>query len=449
MTTAGARRPRCVVIGGGLAGALAAVCLARRGWEVEVHEMRPDPRLSDGPRGRSINLAISARGIDALARVGLAEAIMRHAVPMRGRMVHDANGARHFQPYDKDPSRCINSISRAGLNVALLEAAAREPGARVHYGHKCVEVDLDAPAAEFVDADGTTARAEGDLLLGADGAFSVLRRRMQRMDRFDYSQDYLSHGYKELCIPPAPAGGFALEPNALHIWPRRSFMMIALPNEDGSFTCTLFAPFQGPNGFDSLREPAQARAFFTREFADALPLMPTLVDDFFANPTSSLVTVRCAPWHHGGMALLIGDAAHAVVPFYGQGMNAAFEDVVALDDCLARAGDDETDRERAFRELHARRKPNVDALADLAIANFLEMRDHVGTASFRRHKAIERALHRFLPFWYVPLYTMVSFTLTPYAEAIARARRQDRLARWLAAILFVAAVAAVLAATAT
>jgi len=420
--------PHFVLIGGGLGGALLATYLGRAGHKVDLYERRSDPGAGNFVGGRSINLALSTRGIDALQRVGLADDILQFAIPMRGRMIHGRVDHLHFQPYDTDPSRCINSIGRAALNSTTIAAAKRFPNVRVHFNHRCTDLDLDRPAAQLVNAETNQAlETAGGLLVGVDGAFSAVRRAMQRLDRFDYRQDFLEHGYKELTIPPAADGSWRMEKNALHIWPRKSFMMIALPNPDGSFTCTLFWPFEGPSSFASIRGDDDVRRFFDREFPDAVPLMPTLLDDFRHNPTGSMVTIRCRPWQHGGRVVLLGDAAHAVVPFYGQGMNAAFEDCVVFDECLKQFG---PDWDRAFREYEARRRPNVDALADLAIENFVEMRDKTGTRAFRAHKKVERTLHRLLPGLYTPLYTMVSFTRTPYAEAVKRAGRQDRIVRW-------------------
>ncbi len=424
------------LIGSGLAGGLLAGFLGRRGYEVDLFERRSDPRAGNTVGGRSINLALSTRGIHALQQLGIAEEVLQHAIPMRGRMIHDKSGALHFSQYDRDPQKCINSIGRGALNTAVLEAAQRYPNVRVQFDHRCVGVDLDEPAAELVRGDtNETVHARGDAILGVDGAFSAVRAGMQRLNRFEYSQSYLAHGYKELTIPPTADGGWTMEKHALHIWPRKSFMMIALPNPDGSFTCTLFWEFEGPRSFATTRSPDDFRRFFEEEFPDAVPLMPTLLDDFRDNPTGSLVTVRCAPWHYQDKVALVGDAAHAVVPFYGQGMNAAFEDCVVLDECLAEFPND---RGRAFAEYSARRKDNADALADLAVQNFIEMRDKTASPVFRAKKKLDHFLEGVLPGIYLPLYAMVSFTRIPYAEAARKARRQDR-------IVFAALVASVLA----
>jgi len=436
-----------VLIGSGLAGGLLAAYLGRRGYEVDLYERRADPREGNIVGGRSINLAISTRGIDALEQIGIADEALRHAIPMRGRMIHDRSGALHFSPYDVDPKNCINSIGRGALNTAVIEAAQRYPNVRVYFNHKCTDVDLDSATAHletsFVAAgspqdesvrmaDVSAANSEnqiisahGDAVIGVDGAFSAVRQSMQmQISGFEYDESYLAHGYKELTIPPAPDGSWRMEKNALHIWPRKSFMMIALPNPDSSFTCTLFWEFEGQRSFATTKTDDDVRRFFEEEFPDAVPLMPTLLDDFKNNPTGSLVTIRCAPWFYRDKVCLVGDAAHAVVPFYGQGMNAAFEDCFVLDECLKEFPDN---RERAFAEYFSRRKVNADALADLAIGNFIEMRDKTASKMFRAKKKLDHLLEAALPGIYLPLYTMVTFTRIPYAQAARRAKRQDRM----------------------
>lgn len=415
--------PKFTLIGSGLAGGLLGGFLGRRGIEVDLFERRADPRVGNTVGGRSINLALSTRGIHALQQLGIAEEVLQHAIPMRGRMIHDKTGALHFSPYDRDPSKCINSIGRGALNTAVIEAAQRYPNVRVQFNHRCTEVDLDEPAAQLVETETNgSVIARGDAIIGVDGAFSAVRGAMQRLNRFEYSQSYLAHGYKELTIPPAIDGAWQMEKHALHIWPRKSFMMIALPNPDGSFTCTLFWEFEGPRSFATVRTDDEVRRFFGEEFPDAVPMMPSLLEDYRENPTGSLVTIRCAPWHYQDKVVLAGDAAHAVVPFYGQGMNASFEDCVVLDECLAEFPDD---RARAFAEYSTRRIENADALADLALENFIEMRDKTASPVFRAKKKLDHWLEGVLPGMYLPLYTMVSFTRIPYAEAARRARVQD------------------------
>jgi kynurenine 3-monooxygenase len=413
------------LIGSGLAGGMMAAFLGRRGHGVNLYERRGDPHAGNLVGGRSINLALSTRGIHALQQLGIADEVLQHAIPMRGRMIHDRDGELHFTPYDRDPAKCINSIGRGALNTVTIDAAQRYPNVRVHFNHQCTGVDLEEPSAQLRNTEtGESLVSRADAIIGVDGAFSIVRRAMQRLDRFNYSQSYLAHGYKELTIPPSDDRGWRMEKHALHIWPRKSFMMIALPNPDGSFTCTLFWEFEGPRSFGGMRSDDDVRRFFGEEFADAVPLMPSLLEDFRHNPTGSLVTVRCAPWHYRDKATLVGDAAHAVVPFYGQGMNAAFEDCVVLDECLAEFPHD---RERAFRCYFERRKANADALADLALQNFVEMRDKTASRAFRAKKKLDHALEGLLPGKYLPLYTMVSFTRIPYAEAQRRARLQDAI----------------------
>ena len=413
-----------VLIGSGLAGGLLAAYLGRRGYDVDLYERRADPREGNIVGGRSINLAISTRGIHALEQIGIADETLRYAIPMRGRMIHDKSGALHFAPYDVDPKNCINSIGRASLNTTVIEAAQRYPSVRVHFNRKCTDVDLTEAICRLETETGKLA-VGGDAVIGVDGAFSAVRASMQRnIDSFQYNESYLAHGYKELTIPPAPDGSWLIEKNALHIWPRKSFMMIALPNPDGSFTCTLFWEFEGPRSFTTTRTDDDVRHFFDEEFPDAVPLMPTLLDDFKNNPTGSLVTIRCAPWYYRDRVCLLGDAAHAVVPFYGQGMNAAFEDCIVLDECLGKFADN---RERAFAQYFERRKENADALADLAIGNFIEMRDKTTSRAFRAKKKLDHLLEAALPGVYLPLYTMVTFTRIPYAQAARRARLQDRI----------------------
>ena len=416
-----------------------ALLLGRDGYQVDVYERRPDPRRAGAEAGRSINLAISARGLHALDQVGLKDEILAMAVPMRGRMIHDGSGNLTFQAYGTR-HQAINSVSRAGLNIALLNAASRLPQVRMHFGLRCTGIDLERTQLEFTSQEGDLSRVyAADTIIGADGAFSAIRSQMQQRELFDYSQSYLAHGYKELYIPPKPGGGFQMEPNALHIWPRGGFMMIALPNQDGSFTCTLFWAFEGGNSFANLRGPDDVLRFFQETYPDAVPLMPTLAHDFFANPTGSLVTIRCSPWHLRDKVVLLGDAAHAIVPFYGQGANAAFEDCVVLAERLKA---NPHNRLAAFEQYDSTRKPNADAISALALANFIEMRDRVASPLFRFKKKVEKLLHALFPRSFIPLYTMVSFTTIPYAEAVKRAARQDRALKWGIGVLVLAILAA-------
>ena len=402
---------RIAVVGAGLAGCLLATLLGRRGLAVDVYERRDDPRRAGAERGRSINLAISARGLDALGRVGLDERTLDDALPMRGRTLHSRTGGLAFQSYSADGTRAINSISRAGLNHALLDRAEETPGVRLHFGRRLTGVDADTGELAF---DGHTARA--DVVLGADGAYSAVRRSIQH--GMDLHQDFLPHGYKELTIP-ARGGEFALDPGSLHIWPRGASMMIALPNTDRSFTCTLF---WDKADFAALDTPERVRAEFRERYPDAVDLMPTLVEDYLANPVGSLVTVRCRPWVRGRVAL-VGDAAHAIVPFFGQGANCAFEDCVELDRSLTAAGGHWP---AALVRYQEQRKANADAIADMALANFVEMSEKVASPVFRGQTKVRHALERALGGRYVSRYELVSFTTIPYAEIDGRIRSQDR-----------------------
>ena len=430
-----------VLIGSGLAGGLLAAYLGRRGYDVDLYERRADPREGNMVGGRSINLALSTRGIQALEQIGIADKVLKHAIPMRGRMIHPARAGDRiiFAPYDIDPNKHINSIGRAALNTTVIEAAQRYPNVRVHFNHKCIGVDIDSATARlFNTSTNQPLSASADSIIGVDGAFSAVRQSMQlKIGNFQYDESYLAHGYKELTIPPGPNGSWQMEKNALHIWPRKSFMMIALPNPDGSFTCTLFWEFEGPRSFATTKTDDDIRRFFEEEFPDAVPLMPNLLDDFRNNPTGSLVTIRCAPWFYKDRVALVGDAAHAVVPFYGQGMNAAFEDCVVLDECLEKFPHD---RHRAFAEYFERRKVNADALADLALENFIEMRDKTASRAFRAKKKLDHFLEAALPGIYLPLYTMVTFTRIPYAEAARRAQLQDRIIMYSGLVTLIALI---------
>ena len=421
---------RVAVVGAGLSGCLFATLLAQRGLTVDLYERRADPRLTGEERGRSINLAISARGLDALARIGLADHALSDALPMRGRTLHSRRGELGYQSYSADGRRAINSISRAGLNAALLDRAEVEPGVTVHFGHRLVDLDADSGTLTVVGPAGEH-EVHADLVVGCDGAYSAVRRALQFSEGFDFSQTFLPYGYKELHIP-ARDGDFALDPESLHIWPRGSSMMIALPNVDRSFTCTLFWPKEGPDGFAALSSGGEILDYFRATYPDAVPLMPTLVDDFQHNPVGSLVTVRCAPWVRGRVALL-GDAAHAILPFFGQGANCAFEDCVVLDELLA---DPTLDLPGALSRFEQLRAPNTDAIAKMAQENFVEMSDRVNSRLFQWQNNARHMLERRLPGRYVSRYELVSFTTMPYAQIGGRVRRQDQ------AVLGVAGAAA-------
>jgi kynurenine 3-monooxygenase len=425
--------PVFTILGGGLVGPLLAALLGRDGHRVRLYEMRPDPRETGRGGGRSINLALSVRGTHALGQIGLLDRVRAEGIPMRGRMMHAVDGSLTFQPYGTEEDQVLLSVSRGRLNEILLDAARAHSNVEVHFEQKVVDVDPDAGTVDLLDLrSGESRRIDGGIVVGADGAYSKVRAALMRRERFDYRQDYLEYGYKELTLPPAPGGGFAMEREALHIWPRHTYMMIALPNVDATYTCTLFWPYRGPVSFESVAGGAAASAFFGRIFPDVLPLLPDLAGEYERNPVGSLVTVRCRPWRAGGTAVLIGDAAHAVVPFYGQGLNAGFEDcTVFMESLRAHA----PDWERAFADYEARRKENTDALAELAVENFVEMRDKTGSRRFLWRKRTERVLHRLFPRWYLPLYGMITFSRIPYAEARRRGPRQDRALLIAAGIL--------------
>ncbi|MGW3788887.1 FAD-dependent oxidoreductase [Micromonospora chokoriensis] len=436
------QRDEVAIIGAGLAGCLAACFLARRGYPVALYERRSDPRDGTAERGRSINLALSERGLDALRRIGLAEQVMTDALPMRGRMIHPVEGEQQFQSYSAAGDRAINSISRGALNNALLDEAAALPGVRVVFDHRLVGLDPTDGSLSFDTPQGTVA-AKAAVVLGADGAGSAVREQLLAYGLLDERVDFLDYGYKELTIPPL-GGDFALDPDALHIWPRGTSMMIALPNPDRSFTCTLFWPNDGAGSFASLTGPAEIEQHFAEHYPDVVPLAPDLVDDYQQNPVGVLGTVRCTPWQVNGTVGLLGDAAHAIVPFYGQGANCAFEDVVELDRCLDECTDDWA---AALPLFQRRRQENAEAIATMALTNFVEMRDKVASPVFQARRRVEHALERALPGRYVSQYELVSFSTTPYAEVRRRVRRQHRVLGAVvggAAVLLVGAIGAAL-----
>jgi kynurenine 3-monooxygenase len=413
------------LIGAGLAGSLLSILLARRGFEVRLFEARPDMRTHTVDGGRSINLALSARGLHALDRAGIRDDILPLTIPMRGRLVHDLDGALHFVPYGQRPSEVIRSVSRAELNRRLMTAAEATGRVRIRFETRCTGLDFPERRLHLRDeARGQEETATTTRVIGCDGAGSAVREAMRRAGAVRYEPDFIEHGYKELTIPPAPDGGWRIEKHALHIWPRRDFMLIALPNLDGSFTCTLFLRREGRLSFAALATEPDVRSFFEAHFPDAVPLIPRLTEDFFENPVGALGTVRCEPWHYEDAAVILGDAAHAIVPFFGQGMNCAFEDCVALDACIAEA---DGDWEQVFTRFEAERKPNADAIATLSLRNFIEMRDRVADPKFLLRKKLEFELERRHPGVFIPAYSMVSFHRIPYAEVLRRGEIQERI----------------------
>ena len=412
------------LIGAGLNGPLLAILLMRRGYAVEINERRPDMRQVRMSAGRSINLAISTRGIYALQQAGLWESMRRIIIPMKGRMMHSIAGELTFQPYGKNEAEIIHSISRAELNIAFMNAA-EEQGARIHFNRRCTGYDLKTGSLRLRDEEsGDETRIEASVVIGCDGSASAIRSEMLKLNRFNFSQQYLDYGYKELTIPADSQGRHLLETNALHIWPRGNHMLIALPNIDGTFACILFLPFAGADSFAEIRSAADAIRFFESRFPDALPLMPHLAENYFANPTGAMVTVKCSPWHVDGRALLLGDAAHAIVPFFGQGINCGFEDCTALMELVDVHGSDWASIFAAFEHV---RKVNTDAIAEMAIENFTEMRDRVADSRFLFRKKVELALEAKYPRWFVPKYAMVTFHRIPYSVALARGLVQERI----------------------
>jgi kynurenine 3-monooxygenase len=412
------------LIGAGLNGPLLALGLVKHSFRVEIYERRPDMRRVRMSAGRSINLALSTRGIHALNEAGLWNEMRKIAIPMKGRMMHSATSALTFQPYGKDESEVIYSISRADLNIALMNAA-EEHGVKMCFQQRCMGIDLKTGTLRLRDErTGEDRTVESSVTIGCDGSASAIRGEMLTLTRFNFSQQYLSYGYKELTIPAGPGEKHSLEANALHIWPRGNYMLIALPNVDGTFACILFLPFEGPDSFAQLTAPSDVIEFFESRFPDAIPLMPDLAEIFFANPTGAMVTIKCSPWHVAGRALLLGDAAHAIVPFFGQGINCGFEDCTCLLELLDRHG---ADWARVFREFENTRKINTDAIADLAVENFVEMRDRVADPRFLLRKKVELALEAKYPQLFVPKYAMVTFHRVPYATALRRGQVQDRM----------------------
>ncbi len=415
---------RIAVIGGGLVGALQALYLARRGHQVDVYERRPDAREKELKAGKSINLALSTRGLNALTELGLDERALGISIPMEGRMMHSVAGELTFQPYGR-PGQCIYSVSRWGLNRELLLETEKYPNIRLFFNERCDKVDLFTNQLSFTNTTtGKKSLEVYDRIFGADGAYSVLRQQLMKSDRFDFSQSYLEHGYKELQILPDAEGKHLLDKNALHIWPRGKFMLIALANIDGSFTCTLFMPFEGDVSFASLNSASEVMEFFKTTFPDVLPLMPDLDTMFFDNPTASLVTIKCNPWHYKDKVMLIGDAAHGLVPFYAQGMNSGFEDCYILDQMM---NDYPNDWKGLFKDFTAMRQPNTNAMAELAIYNYEEMRANTANPKFLLRKQIERHFSDRHPDLWIPLYTQVTFTNRPYSMALMDSQKQDKI----------------------
>ena len=418
------QKSKCILIGAGLTGPLLAIELMKRGFGAEIYEKRPDMRRVGISAGRSINLALSARGIHALTQAGLWSQMQRIITPMKGRMMHSPDSEITFQPYSRNESDVNNAISRAELNIALMNAAEGQ-GVRIHFQMRCTGMDLRNGAVQFRhEESGKPESIEADVVIACDGAASAIRGEMLKRSRFNFSQQYLDYGYKELTIPASPTGKHLLEPNALHIWPRGNYMLIALPNMDGTFGCILFLPFEGRDSFAQLSTDRDVFEFFQSRFPDVVPLMPELANNFSANPVGTMVTIKCSPWHYGNKALLLGDSAHAIVPFFGQGINCGFEDCSVLMELLDLHG---PDWGLVFHEFEKERRVNTDAIADLALENFIEMRDRVGDPRFLFRKKVEFSLQAKYPERFVPKYSMVTFLRVPYATALQRGQVQDRI----------------------
>lgn len=419
------KNKEAIIVGAGLVGSLWAVYLSKAGYKVTIYERRPDIRRADIAAGKSINLALSTRGWKALDAVGVGDEIRKIAIPMPGRMMHDMEGNLSYQPYGKE-GQAIFSVSRGKINATMMDIAEEHGGATIHYNHECIGVDLEEGVVTLINTESNERiTQQADIVFGADGAFSAVRyRAMQKLDRFQYHQNYIADGYREILLPANPDGSYKLEKNALHIWPRGRFMLIALPNEDGSFTCTLFMPHEGDeNAFDKVNTKEEVDQFFKTTFPDFYAMMPDIADQWDNHPLSSLAIIRCFPWHHGRTAL-IGDAAHATVPFYGQGMNAGFEDCTVLWELMQKHKEDWT---KIFEEYSLVRKPNGDALQDLSMYNYLVMRDYVADPMFLLRKKIEGKFSNLYPEKWLPLYSMVTFSDYPYADAMKIGQEQTRI----------------------
>jgi kynurenine 3-monooxygenase len=415
---------KVAIVGAGLVGSLQAILMAKKGYEVSVFERRPDLRKAKLIAGKSINLALSDRGWKALELAGIAEDIRQISIPMYKRCMHALDGTLTYQPYGKE-DQAIYSVSRGGLNQKLMNLADNYPTISYNFNLKCQDIDLKTNTLSFQHTENKErVTFEADKVMATDGAFSAVRMRMQKSSMFDYSQKYLDHGYKELVIPANEDGSHKLDKNCLHIWPRGEFMMIALANLDGSFTCTLFFPMKGEISFESLKTREQVQAFFEKTFPDAIPMMPTLLDDYEENPTSSLVMVRCSPWNYGDDVVLMGDAAHAIVPFYGQGMNCGFEDCTVFHEMHEAANGNWDGLLEKFSE---QRVPDGNAILDLALYNYVEMRDLTADPDFLLRKKIEAKFHNLYPELWLPLYSQVTFSHIRYSEAWANGQKQDAI----------------------
>lgn len=411
------------IVGAGLVGSLWAVYLAKAGYKVKIFESRDDLRKADISAGKSINLALSERGWKAFRTAGVEKEIEKIAIPMNGRTMHDLDGQLTFQPYGKE-GQAIFSVSRAGINCAMMDVAEKYGDAEIFYNERCYDANLEEGIVYFENTKtGEQSEVKSDVVFATDGAFSAVRyNAMQKLDRFNYSQRYIEDGYRELLLPANDDGSYKMEINTLHIWPRGRYMLIALPNEDGSFTCTLFMPHEHhEHSFEKLKSKVEIEGFFKSIFPDFYNLMPNVADAWEDHPLSSLAIIRCYPWTHGKVALM-GDAAHATVPFYGQGMNCGFEDCSVMWDLMQKHDED---WDKVFSEYQELRKPNGDAVQDLSLHNYHVMRDFVADPEFLLQKKFEKRISELYPDKYIPLYSQVTFTHIPYAEAYKKGKEQD------------------------
>lgn len=415
---------RIVIVGAGLVGALLSIYLSKRGYTVDIFDTHPDIRQMPIRAGKAINLTLCERGFRALDRVGAGDIIREMAVPAYGRYVHPENGELVYQPYGNN-KEAIHSILRRQLAEALLTFAERHPRINFHFNEKCVGLGLSPLGVEFTNTQtGASSRYEADLVFGADGTYSSVRTQMQRLHRFNYSQEFLDQGYKELELPATKNAPWARERNVLHMWPRGGYMLIGFPNADGSFTCSLNMPFEGALSFESLKTPRDVESFFEASFPDVAPHIPNLGESFFLHPPNPMVTVRCAPWTFQGKVALIGDAAHVLFPYYGQGANAGFEDCSVLIDCMEKHGEDWP---AVFADYEKNRKPNMDAISEMVAHHYAEIRDQLADPEFLLRRAVERKVNQMYPDDYQPLYSMITFTCMPYAEALRADREQREL----------------------
>ena len=415
-------KEKFTLIGAGLTGPLLATYLAHRGYSVEIFERRSDMRKKSISAGRSINLALSARGNHSLKEVGLYDKIKPYTIPMKGRMIHDLNGSTHLQPYGQQENEVIFSVSRAQLNMDLMTMAEETGNVTIRFNHQLLSADLEQNKLLFLLSDSLEEiELSFNRVIGCDGSASILRKAIVEKADIQYVKKPLGHGYKELTVLPLESGKFQIEPNALHIWPRGNHMLIALPNNDCSFTCTLFFPMTGKTSFETVRTEKEILDLFQSQFPDSIKLMPNLVEEFQNNPIGDLASVYCKPWHWEDKALLIGDAAHAVVPFFGQGMNASFQDCSTLAKLM---GQNENDWKTIFNAFSSVQVENGHAIADMALENYMEMRDHVNDPEYKKRREMELKLERMFPGQFIPRYSMVSFHQIPYAEVYQRGERQ-------------------------